>query len=71
MPLLYSTSGGIYTRKRRLLEEYDESDFAMGKLRKGIAVDDIEAINIDRIIDFNFAQYLLSQNLSKEYLVNA
>ena len=71
LPLLYSTSGGIYTRKRRLLEEYDESDFAMGKLRKGIAVDDIEAINIDRIIDFNFAQYLLSQNLSKEYLVNA
>jgi hypothetical protein len=40
----------------------------MGKFRKGIAVDDIEAINIDRIIDFKFAEYLLSQNLEKEYI---
>ena len=68
LPLLYSTSGAIYTRKRKLLEEYDESNFAMGKFRKGIAVDDIEAINIDRIIDFKFAEYLLSQNLEKEYI---
>lgn len=68
LPLLYSTSGAIYTRKRHLLEEYDESDFAMGKLRKGIVVDDIEAINIDRIVDFKFAEFLLNQNLSKEYI---
>jgi CMP-N-acetylneuraminic acid synthetase len=68
LPLLYSTSGAIYTRKRKLLEEYDESNFAMGKFRKGIAVDDIEAINIDRIIDFKFAEYLLSHNLEKKYI---
>ena len=69
LPLLFSTSGAIYTRKRHLLEKYDEQDFAMGKLRKGIIMDDIESINIDRMIDFQFAKYLLTQNLSKEYIL--
>lgn len=69
LPLLYCTSGAIYTRKRELLEKYDEQDFAMGKLRKGIILDDIESINIDRMIDFQFAKYLLTQNLSKEYIL--
>ncbi len=68
LPLLYSTSGAIYTRKRKLLELYDETDFAMGKLRKGIIIDDIESVNIDRMIDFNFAKFLLSQKIIQEYL---
>lgn len=69
LPLLYSTSGALYTRKRYLLEQFDESDFAMGKLRKGILIDDIESINIDRMIDFNFAQFLLTQEISKQYIL--
>jgi N-acylneuraminate cytidylyltransferase/CMP-N,N'-diacetyllegionaminic acid synthase len=68
LPILYSTSGALYTRKRQLLEQFDESDFAMGKLRKGILMDDIESINIDRMIDFHFAQFLLSQEISKQYI---
>ncbi len=68
LPTLYTTSGALYTRKRHLLEQFDESDFAMGKLRKGILIDDIESINIDRMIDFHFAQFLLSQEISKQYI---
>ena len=68
LPPLYSTSGAIYTRKRHLLEKYDESDFAMGQLRKGVILDDIESINIDRMIDFQFAKFLLSQNSTEDYI---
>ena len=68
LPPLYCTSGAIYTRKRHLLEKFDGSDFAMGKSRKGVIMDDIEAINIDRMIDFNFAEFLLTQNISEEYI---
>lgn len=69
LPILYATSGAIYTRKRHLLEKYDESDFAMGKLRKGVFLDDIESINIDRMTDFYFAKFLLTQDNIKEYLL--
>lgn len=68
LPLLYATSGAIYTRKRELLETYDETDFAMGKSRKGIILDDIESVNIDRMIDFHFANFLLTQEFIKGYL---
>lgn len=68
LPLLYSTSGAIYTRKRKLLEQYDENDFAMGELRRGIIMDDIESVNIDRMIDFYFAEFLLSQKYINQYL---
>ncbi len=68
LPILYSTNGGIYSRKRHLLEQYDESDFAMGKLRKGIIMDDIESINIDRLIDFQFAKFLLAEEIIQHYI---
>ncbi len=68
LPLLYSTSGAIYSRKRHLLEQYDETDFAMGNLRKGIIMDDIESTNIDRMIDFQFAKFLLTQEIAQQYI---
>lgn len=68
LPSLYSTSGAIYTRKRYLLEKYDETDFAMGKMRKGIVMDDIESTNIDRMIDFDFAKFLITQDIIKQYI---
>jgi CMP-N,N'-diacetyllegionaminic acid synthase len=68
LPALYCTSGAIYTRKRYLLEKFDGSDFAMGNSHKGIIMDDIEAINIDRTIDFKFANFLLTQGIGEEYI---
>ena len=60
LPTLYCTSGGLYVRQRHLLDRYDGSDFALGDRRFGILVDDIEAINIDRPIDLEFAEFMIS-----------
>ena len=58
LPLLYCTSGGIYARSLELLKKYNEKDFNLGKKPIGVIVDDIEAINIDRHIDFDFAELI-------------
>jgi len=68
LPKLYCTTGGLYTRKRHLLEQYDGSDFALGEKRKGILLEDIEAVNIDRMIDFQFAEFLMEKGYTKEFL---
>lgn len=69
LPTLYCTSGGLYARKRELLETYDGKDFALGKSRKGVLLDDIEAINIDRKIDLEFAEFMFTRGkISEAYL---
>ncbi len=62
LPTLYCTSGGIYARSLKLLKKFNEKDFNLGKKPLGVVVDDIEAINIDRQIDFDFAELI-----SKKY----
>ena len=62
LPTLYCTSGGIYGRSFQLLKKFNEKDFNLGKKPVGVVVDDIEAINIDRHIDFDFAELI-----SKKY----
>jgi CMP-N,N'-diacetyllegionaminic acid synthase len=69
LPTLYCTSGGLYVRQRHLLDRYDGSDFALGDRRLGILLDDIEAINIDRPIDLEFAEFMISTGrIGDEYL---
>ena len=58
LPELYCTSGGIYARSFELLKTYNEKNFCLGKKPIGVVVDDIEAVNIDRPIDFDFAELL-------------
>ncbi len=62
LPKLFCTSGGIYARSFTLLKKFNEKDFNLGKKPIGVVVDDIEAINIDRLIDFDFAELM-----SKKY----
>lgn len=62
LPTLYCTSGGIYARSLELLKKFDGKDFNLGKKPLGVVVNDIEAINIDRQIDFDFAELI-----SKKY----
>ena len=62
LPTLYCTSGGIYARSFKLLKKFNEKDFNLGKRPIGIVVNDIESINIDRHIDFDFAELI-----SKKY----
>ena len=42
----------------------------MGKKRKAVVLDDFESINIDRIIDFDFAEFLINSNkLDSKHLI--
>ena len=59
LPTLYSTSGSIYARTFKLLKTFNEKNFCLGKKPLGVVVDDIEAINIDRQVDFDFANFVL------------
>ncbi len=58
LPTLYCTSGAIYGRSNKLISSFNGKDFCLGKKPKGVIVDDIESINIDRKIDLDFAKYL-------------
>ena len=41
----------------------------MGQNRKAIFLDDYESVNIDRMIDFEFAEFLIDNNkLDSEHL---
>jgi len=58
LPVLYCTSGAIYARSYKLLQTFNEKNFCLGEKPIGVVVDDIEAINIDRKIDFDFAELI-------------
>ncbi len=64
LPTLYCTSGGVYARSLKLLKKFNEKNFNLGKKPLGVVVNDIEAINIDRQIDFDFAELV-----SKKYKI--
>ena len=59
LPLLYCTSGSVYARSYKLLSKFNGKDFCLGKRPVGVIVDDVEAINIDRKIDFDFANFVM------------
>ena len=59
LPELYCTSGGIYGRTFSLLKTFNGKNFCFGNKPYGIIVNDLEAVNIDRPIDFEFANYLV------------
>ena len=58
LPNLYCTSGAIYGRTNKLINSFNGKDFCLGNRPKGVVVNDIEAINIDRKIDLDFARYI-------------
>lgn len=58
LPTLYCTSGAIYGRTYKLLKTFSGKDFCFGKKPMGVIVNDIEAINIDRKIDLDFARFI-------------
>jgi CMP-N-acetylneuraminic acid synthetase len=58
LPPVFVRCGAIYVRRRDVLEHWKGEDFALGKVWGGVTLSDIEAINIDRPIDFEFAEFL-------------
>ena len=65
LPKLYCTSGSVYTRTRDLLKTATEKNFCFGPKPAAIILSDEEAINIDRPIDFSFAEFILSKRESE------
>lgn len=65
LPDLYCTSGAIYARTYDLLKSYNQKNFCLGNKPFGVLVDDIESINIDRHVDFEFANFI-----AKKYYKN-
>jgi CMP-N-acetylneuraminic acid synthetase len=63
LPKLYCTSGAIYGRTLKLLKTFNEKNFCLGPNPIGVVVDEIEAINIDRPIDFKFAEFIVKNKL--------
>ena len=64
LPTLYCTSGAVYAKTLKLLKKFNEKDFNFGKKPAGVIVDDFEAVNIDRYIDFDLAE-LISKKYNK------
>lgn len=65
LPVLYTTSGAVYGRSYKLLKTFNEKNFCLGKNPMGVVVDDYEAINIDRPIDFEFANFIQKRKLNR------
>ena len=61
---VFYRGGGLFVRRRELLDEWDGIDFCLGKKCGGVVVDQIEAVNIDDEIDFLFADFLLHNQLT-------
>jgi CMP-N,N'-diacetyllegionaminic acid synthase len=61
LPVFYCLSGGLYVRKRRLLEKWSGNDFCLGEDRRGVEVDEKEALNIDSPMDLELFRVLIEQ----------
>ena len=59
LPLLYSTSGGIYLRKSHLFDNWNGDGFCLGSETHALILDDVQSINIDRLIDFEFSEFIM------------
>ena len=60
LPRIYSLSGGLYVRKREVLEKWSGRDFCLGQERRGIVISEREALNIDTQQDLNLFQAMIS-----------
>lgn len=63
LPVFYALSGGLYVRKRQLLEDWSGDDFCLGKDRRGIEVDAHEALDIDSPLDLALFRALIEQQV--------
>ena len=65
LPTLYCTSGAIYGRTYNLQQTFNpnKKSFCFGKNPIGVVLNDIESINIDRPIDFKFAEFISKKKI--------
>lgn len=58
-PAAYGFTGGLYLRRRVLLEEWTGQDFALGKDSRAMTIEPERAVNIDHEVDIFFFEALL------------
>lgn len=61
MPTVYSYNGAIYSRKRKLLENWTGEYLGLGSDIRGVIVKDLYAMDINNFTDFRFAGLLLAE----------
>ena len=62
LPELWSTCGGIYIRNIQTMDEMDGSTFGFGERPYALCIDEIEAVNIDNLVDYEFACFLAEKH---------
>lgn len=65
LPPFYALSGGLYIRRRQLLEEWSEKDFCLGVDRRAVEVGDEESLNIDSPLDLALFRSHMEESLSE------
>jgi CMP-N,N'-diacetyllegionaminic acid synthase len=63
LPPVFLRCGAPYVRRRELLDRWTGGDYALGQRWSGVKLSDVEAINIDRPIDFDFAEFLVEKRV--------
>jgi len=59
LPPLYRITGGLYVRHRKILENWNGHDFALGKDVRAIILDEIKSIDIDSPLDLAVARAVM------------
>ncbi|MDV2502398.1 MAG: acylneuraminate cytidylyltransferase family protein [bacterium] len=59
LPPVFSFTGGLYLRCRRVLEKWEGKGWALGTDCRGVDVSLLEAVNIDTPMDLAFANFLM------------
>jgi CMP-N,N'-diacetyllegionaminic acid synthase len=62
-PKAYGHNGAFYIRRREILEAWTGQDWALGKDVRAIVMSRTHSVNIDSILDFKFAEMILSEGL--------
>lgn len=60
-PTLFAPTGGLFLRQRTVLENWSGNDLCLGKDRRGVAVEQEEALNIDTPQDLEYFRFLMAQ----------
>lgn len=65
-PPAYRFTGGLYVRRRHLLEQWNGRDFALGEAVRGIVLEPERAIDVDHPLDLLLVRALMELRLQKE-----
>jgi|CXWL01.1.fsa_nt_gi CMP-N-acetylneuraminic acid synthetase len=58
-PTAHGFTGGLYVRRRQVLEQWSGKDFALGRDVRGVFIEPERAVNIDHEVDLVFFEALL------------